>query len=216
MRYMHVRRFKCGAHQPYKIIICREESNLPAEEGEGETGRLIRLYTFFVDQHLDEHCERCTHEGLDRTRPEGFVGEEVLPQSEDFETCYEEVGAPANNPNLIPNLVDALTPDEADVESAIAPGGVERARRRVLCPDHHRWILDRYDSHAAETGGMRISAAQLCNEFKEAFPSENNTPYALFYRIDACDRLREKRDRYPGPRKGGRKAAAVARHCACN
>ena len=148
MCHMHVRRFKCGAHQPYKIIICR----IPAEEGKGETGRMCRFYAFVIDQHLDEHCERCTREGLDRTRQEGFICEEVLPQSEDFETCYEEVGAPANNPDLIPNLVDALTPDEADIKHAIAPEGVQRARRRVLSPDHHRWILDRYDSYAAETG----------------------------------------------------------------
>ena len=68
MCHMHVRRFKCGAHQPYKIIICR----IPAEEGEGETGRMCRFYAFVIDQHLDEHCERCTREGLDRTRQEGL------------------------------------------------------------------------------------------------------------------------------------------------
>ena len=216
MCFMHVRRLKCGAHQPYEIIICREESNLPAEGGEGETGRMCRLYTFFVDQHLDEHCERCTREGLDRTKQEDFLCEEVLPQSEDFETCYEEVGAPANNPDLIPNLVDALTPDEADIQPAIAPEGVQRAGVRVLSPDHHRWILVRYDSYAAETGGMRISAAQLCNEVNQAFPGEEYTPYALFYRIDACGRLREKKNQHPVPRKSGRKATAVARNDTVN
>jgi hypothetical protein len=72
MCILHFRKFDYGDVLPYKITFCAEYTNVPSEERGGDNGATCSSHTFLVDEQRDEHCERCTREGLGRTREEGF------------------------------------------------------------------------------------------------------------------------------------------------
>jgi hypothetical protein len=64
---------------------------------------------------------------------------------------------------------------------------------------HDKWILERYESYAAENQGMRIPKMQLIKGFHKRFPGPSLAYMikSVDYHINQIARLSEKRNQYP-------------------